>query len=62
MKFLMQSMRQWQQRRLNTFFFSGVQPHATQLPLGHIPRSQDRTRSLREMFAEQEYDTDDEPV
>jgi len=62
MKPLMHYMRQLHQRRINAFFFSGRESDAAQLSLQHIPRPQDRTRSLREMFADQEYDNDDDPA
>jgi len=59
MKPLMHTMRQLHQRRINAFFFShGAPRDASQLSLQHVPRPQDRARSLREMFADQEYDDD----
>jgi len=63
MKPLLHTMRQLHQRRINAFFFaqgenSGEHGDASQLSLRHIPRPQDRARSLREMFADQEYDDD----
>jgi len=60
MKSLLQYMRQLRQRRINTFFFSGEHQKPPQLTLQHVPRPQDRARSLREMFADQEYDVDDD--
>jgi len=62
MKPLMHYMRQLHQRRINAFFFSTEESSAAQLSLQHIARPQDRTRSLREMFADQEYDNDDDPA
>jgi len=59
MKPLLHTMRQLHQRRINAFFFArGENSEATQLSLRHVPQPQDRTRSLREMFADQEYDDD----
>jgi len=61
MKPLLRTMRQLHQRRINAFFFvqgenSEEHGDTLQLSLRHIPRPQDRARSLREIFADQEYD------
>jgi len=60
MKPLMHYMRQLHQRRIHAFFFSSAKDDSSQLSLQHVPRPQDRTRSPRELFAEQEYESDDE--
>jgi len=59
MKPLMHYMRQLHQRRMHAFFFSPGEDDSSQLSLEHVPRSQDRARSPRELFADQEYDGDD---
>jgi len=60
MKHLLQYTRQLHQRRINAFFFGGENDRSAQLPLQHVPRPQDRARSLRELFADQEYDVDED--
>lgn len=68
MRHLMHYMRQLNQRRMYTFYLMPSRPHRpvdTTLDLllhdGGILR-EDRARSLREMFAEIEYeDSDDDP-
>lgn len=60
MKHLMHYMRQLHQRRINAYFFSDQQETSGQLPLVHVPRPKDRNRTLRELFADQEYDSDED--
>ena len=66
MKQLLHHARQLNQRRMSAFYLlpepgvSNASSRSGQLPLQHIPPPDDRPRSLREMFADTEYDSDDD--
>ncbi len=65
MKQLLHHARQLNQRRMSAFYLlpePGVSNSANQpgqLSLQNIPPPDDRPRSLREMFADTEYDSDE---
>lgn len=66
MKNLMRYARQVNQRRMTAFYLlpqpgdNDMQSSKDQLRIEHIVSHEDRPRSLREMFADVEYDNDDE--
>lgn len=66
MKQLMNHARQLNQRRMSAFYFlphpagSGPGPSSGQLPLKNVGQTEDRPRSRREMFADTEYDDDED--
>jgi len=63
---LLYHARQLNQRRMGVFYLlphaAGAQPADAhgQLRLDHVPSHEDRPRTAREMFADVEYDNDDD--
>lgn len=62
MKQLLHHARQLHQRRMSAFYLLPEKDSRSpsQLPLEHIPQLEDRPRTLREMFADIEYDNEDD--